>query len=111
MGQIALERVQEAKRERFLQRGTGPCALLTMRIPEDSHETGHHERPLQDCLEKQVGQANDAAAKGDVGRVFRCHEETEIPDATDRSKSSMMRTVVFLVDEGQVAVRWRRHWG
>ena len=39
---------------------------------------------LQDWLEKQVGEANDAAEKGDMhGSRLRCHEET---------KSSVMTT-------------------
>ena len=56
-GRIALERVQKAMRERFLRRGMEACALLTMRIERSA-------------LEKLVCEANDAAAEGDMGRVF-----------------------------------------
>ena len=52
-----------------MQRSTEACALLTMRIQKTAMKRAT-TNDLQDWLEKLVGEANDAAAKRDMVRVF-----------------------------------------
>ena len=78
--------VQEAKRERFLQRGTEACAVRIQRTAIKRAITND----LQDWLEKLVGEANGAAEEGDMGRVFAGTKNPN-QDTTDRTKSSVMR--------------------
>ena len=65
IGQKAPGRVLDALRERFLQRGAEACALLTMRIQRSAITDD-----LQAWPGKLASEANEAAAKGDVGCVF-----------------------------------------
>ena len=64
---------------------------------------------LQGWLGKLAGEANEAAAKGDMGRVFAIAKKLESghdrPHRVIRDEDG-----VLLVDEEQVTARWRRHW-
>ena len=62
VGQIAPGRVLDALRERFLQRGAEPCALLTLRIQRSAMKRAITD-DLQAWLGKLAGEANEAAAK------------------------------------------------
>ena len=68
IGQTAPGRVLDALRERFLQRGA--CALLTMRIQRSAMKRAITD-DFQAWLGKLAGEANEVAAKGDMGRSFR----------------------------------------
>ena len=62
---------------------------------------------LQAWLGKLAGEANEGAAKGDMGRVFAIAKNSghDIPHRVIRDEDG-----VLLVDEEQVTARWRRHW-
>ena len=108
IGQIAPGRVLDALRERFLQRGAEACALLTMRIQRSAMK-GAITDDLHAWLGKLACEANEAAAKGDMGRVFaiakKMKSEHDRPHRVIRDEDG-----VLLVDEDQVTAMWRRHW-
>ena len=64
---------------------------------------------LQAWLGKLAGEANEAAAIGDMGRVFaiakKLNSGHDGPHRVIRDEDG-----VLLVDEDQVTARWRRHW-
>ena len=93
IGQIASGRVLDALRERFLQRGAEACALLTMRIQRSAMKRAITD-DLQACLGKLAGEANEAAAKGDMGRVFAIAKKLKL-GMTDRTESSVTRTEFY----------------
>ena len=52
-------------------KGASPTELENkLNIAQHHHHNHHHHSDLQGWLEKLVGVANDATAKGDMGRVF-----------------------------------------
>ena len=64
---------------------------------------------LQAWLGKLAGEANEAAAKGDMGRVFAIAKK--LKSGHDRPHRVIRdEDGVLLVDEDQVTARWRRHW-
>ena len=65
--------------------------------------------PLQAWPGKLAGEANEAAAKGDMGRVFAIAKK--LKSGHDRPHRVIRdEDGVLLVDEDQVTARWRRHW-
>ena len=69
IGQKAPGRVLDALRERFLQRGAEARALLTIRIQSSAMKRAITD-DLQAWLGKVAGEANEAAAKDDMGGAF-----------------------------------------
>ena len=64
---------------------------------------------LQAWLGKLAGEANETAAKGDMGRVFAIAKK--LKSGNDRPHRVIRdEDGVLLVDEDQVTARWRRHW-
>ena len=100
--------VREATRERFLQEGTEACAPLTLRVRRTATKRAI-ARDLTAWLENLVSEASDAAARGDMGRVFAVTKKLKSghdkPHKVIKDESG-----VLLVEEEMVAGRWRRHW-
>ena len=109
IGQIEPGRVQDALTERLLlQRGAEACALLTMRIQRSAMKRAITD-DLHAWLGKLAGEANEAGAKGDMGRVFAVAKK--LKSGHDRLHRVIRdEDGVLLVDEEQVTARWRRHW-
>ena len=108
IGQIAPGRVLDALRERFSQRGAEACALLTMRMQRSAMKRAITD-DLQAWLGKLASEANEPAAKGDMGRVFAIAKQLKSghhrPHRVIRDEDG-----ILLVDDDQVTARWRRHW-
>ena len=96
IGQIAPGRVLDALR------------VLTMRIQRSAMKRAITD-DLQAWLGKLTGEANNAAAKGDMGHVFAIAKK--LKSGHDRPHRVIRdEDGVLLVDEDQVTPRWRRHW-
>ena len=64
---------------------------------------------LQAWLGKLAGETSEAAAKGDMGRVFAIAKK--LKSGHDRPHRVIRdEDGVLLVDEEQVTAKWRRHW-
>ena len=103
IGQIDVDRIRKATRERFSHRGAEACVLLTMRIQRTAMKRAI-TRDLQAWLEKLVSDANDAAAKRRHEPSVCRHEETEV--GTRQTAQSHQRREWSLAG----GRKWRRHW-